>query len=144
MSVVPVAALPLEMGTLAMRRSEKWADQPAGVLASTIAEVDFELAEPVVAVLRAAIDRHDLGYTPSRTPDLAAAFAGFAARRMGWSVDPEQVVPVTDVMIGVASLCRTLTELGDGWAIPPTTSACSECSPPKPPSLTAIRGWIRS
>jgi hypothetical protein len=129
MSFVSVAALPLDMGTLAMRRSEKWADQPAGVLASTIAEMDFELAEPVLAALRAALDRHDLGYTPSRIPGLAAAFAGFAGRRMGWGVDPEQVVPVTDVMIGVASLCRALTEPGDSVAF---------ASPNYPPFLTEL------
>ncbi len=116
MSRGPVAPRPLEMASLVTRRSEKWADQPAGVLASTVAEMDFELAEPVLAVLRAALERHDLGYTPSRTPGLAAAFAGFAGRRMGWNVDPEQVVPVTDVMVGVASLCRVLTEPGDAVA----------------------------
>lgn len=36
---------------------------------------------------------------------------------MGWTVDPGQVVPVTDVTIGVASLCRALTEPGDAVAI---------------------------
>ena len=102
---------------LIVRRSEKWADQPAGVIASTVAEMDFELAAPVLAVLRAALDRHDLGYTPARVSGLAAAFAGFAARRMGWEVDPEQVVPLTDVMVGVASLCRTLTRPGDAVAL---------------------------
>lgn len=81
------------------------ADQPPGVLASTIAEMDFELAEPVLAAFARRSRRHDLGYTPARVPGLAAALAGFAARRMGWDVDPDQVVPVTDVMVGVASVC---------------------------------------
>lgn len=129
MSFAPVAARPLDTATLVRRRSEKWADQPAGVLASTIAEMDFELAEPVVAAVRAALDRHDLGYTPSRIPRLAGAFADFARRRMGWTVDPKQVVPVTDVMIGVASLCRALTEPGDAVAF---------ASPNYPPFLTEL------
>ena len=129
MSLVPAAPRPLEIGSLVTRRSEKWADQPAGVLASTIAEMDFELAEPVLAVLRAALDRHDLGYTPSWVPGLVGAFAGFAGRRMGWTVDPEQVVPVTDVMIGVASLCRALTAPGDAVAF---------ASPNYPPFLTEL------
>jgi len=128
-NVLRTAVSPLAQGSLALRRSEKWADQPPGVLASTVAEMDFELADPVLAVLRAALDRHDLGYTPSRTPGLAAAFAGFAGRRMGWTVDPEQVVPVTDVMIGVASLCRALTEPGDAIAL---------ATPNYPPFLTEL------
>jgi cystathionine beta-lyase len=108
---------PFTSRQLAGRRSEKWADQPAGVIASTVAEMDFEVAEPVVAVLRSALDRHDLGYTPERTSGVATAFAGFAARRMGWDVDPAQVVLVTDVMVGVASLCEALTRPGDTVAL---------------------------
>lgn len=102
----------LDRAVLAVRRSEKWADQGSGVVASTVAEMDFELAEPVLVALRGALDRHDLGYTPSKVPVLAAAFAGFAARRMGWAVDPDQVVPATDVMVAVASLCPALSEPG--------------------------------
>ncbi len=45
-------------------------------------------------------------------PVLASAFVGFAARRMGWDVDPDQVVLATDVMVAVASLCRGLSEPG--------------------------------
>ena len=42
------------------------------------------------------------------------AFAGFAARRLGWDVDVEQVALVTDVMVGIQELVRELTEPGDG------------------------------
>lgn len=102
----------LDRAVLAVRRSEKWVDQRSGVLASTVAEMDFELAQQVSAALRAALDRHDLGYTPSKVPVLASAFVGFAARRMRWDVDPDQVVLATDVMVAVASLCRVLSEPG--------------------------------
>ena len=51
------------LAALAGRRSEKW-DHPPGVLASTVAEMDFPLAPPVAAALHAAVDRHDLGYAP--------------------------------------------------------------------------------
>ena len=47
--------------------------------------------------------------TRRRTPPaLREAFAGFAARRLGWSVDPEQVTLVPDVMAGLIELCRVL------------------------------------
>lgn len=77
--------------------------------------MDFELAPPVLAALSSAIDRHDLGYTPPQTPRLAASFAAFAQRRMRWRVEPEQVTLVTDVMVGVSSLCRVL--VGSGGAV---------------------------
>ena len=64
------------------RRSEKWADHEPGVLAATVAEMDFPLAPPVTETLQAALDRHDLGYAYGITPALADAFTGFARRRL--------------------------------------------------------------
>lgn len=99
---------------LQTRQSEKWAGHASDVLASMVAEMDFELAPPVVAALRSALDRHDLGYTPARTPQLAASFAAFAERRMRWKVDPAQITLMTDVMVAVSSLSRALAS--PGWS----------------------------
>jgi cystathionine beta-lyase len=44
---------------------------------------------------------------------LCEAFAGFAARRLGWTVDPEQVTVVPDVMVGLVELCRRIAEPGE-------------------------------
>ena len=46
-------------------------------------------------------------------------FAGFSERRLGSSVDPEQVTPLNDVVDGLAELVRVLTEPGDGVIINP-------------------------
>jgi cysteine-S-conjugate beta-lyase len=101
---------------LQARRSQKWAGEAGDVVSSTVAEMDFELAPPVLAALRAAIDRHDLGYTPPTTPRLSASFSAFAQRRMRWDVDPGQIMLVTDVMVGVSSLCRALVSPGGAVA----------------------------
>src|SRR5919109_3724789 len=101
-----------DIAALQSRRSEKWSGHHPGVLASTIAEMDFPLAPPVAAVLHAAIDRNDLGYAPATYSRLASAFAGFARRRMNWSVDPAQVTLVPDVMAGLIELCRVLVSPG--------------------------------
>jgi cystathionine beta-lyase len=74
--------------------------------------MDFELAPPVKAVLLDAIERDDLGYV-GRTEGMLDAFAGFAARRLDWDVDVEQVALVTDVMVGIQELVRVLTSPGD-------------------------------
>jgi cystathionine beta-lyase len=105
-----------DLDALHRRRSEKWAIYPPDVLSSTIAEMDFPIAEPVAQALREAIDRNDLGYTPPLSASLQRAFAGFAARRLAWSVDPEQVSVVPDVMLGLLELCRLVAGPGDAIA----------------------------
>src|SRR6266568_2893081 len=66
----------LDLDRLRRRRSEKWRLHPPDVLPAFIAEMDYDLAEPVVAALRAAVDRSDCGYA---TPDgIGETFAAFA------------------------------------------------------------------
>jgi cystathionine beta-lyase len=86
------------------------------VLASTIAEMDYPLAPAVSAALRAAVDRHDLGYATPAPHSLRRGLAGFAARRLGWEIDPEQVTLFPDVMDGLVELCRILVPPGGAVA----------------------------
>ena len=83
------------------------------MLESTVAEMDFPLAPDVTAALHAAVDRHDLGYTPPTASRLPAAFAAFARRQMGWTVDQDQITFVPDVMAGLIELCRSLVGPGE-------------------------------
>jgi cysteine-S-conjugate beta-lyase len=102
-----------DLATLHQRRSEKWSGNDPDVLASTVAEMDFPLASEITAALHAAINRHDLGYTPPAGTQLPAAFASFAGRRLGWTVDQDQITLVPDVMAGLIELCRVLIEPGE-------------------------------
>ncbi len=61
----------------------------------------------------------DLGYAHADVAGLGAAFAGFAARRWGWEVDPGAVVAVPDVLVAVAELLQALTAPGDRVVITP-------------------------
>jgi cystathionine beta-lyase len=107
----------LDLGQLRRRRSEKWRAFPPDVLPAFIAEMDYDLAEPVVAVLRSAIDLGDCGYA---NPTWAGeTFARFAAARHGWAVDPGRVHLVPDVMAGVDAILRLVTEPGDSVVINP-------------------------
>jgi len=101
-----------DLATLYERRSEKWSGPEPDVLPLTVAEMDFPLASEITAALHAAVDRHDLGYTAPAAVRIGAAFAGFAQRRLHWTVDPEQVSLVPDVMAGLIELCRVLIEPG--------------------------------
>lgn len=101
------------------RGSAKWTHYPPDVLPAWVAEMDFELAAPIKAALHDAIDRDDAGYLGARHEGLTEAFVGFAARRLGWAVDPAQVRASTDVMVGVEELLLVLTEPGDGVIVNP-------------------------
>jgi cystathionine beta-lyase len=124
MELLPVA--PLE--TLRDRRSAKWRTHPDDVLPLPVAEMDFDLAPPVAAALREAIDRSDTGY-PAAVPVLGNALAGFAGERWRWDVDPAAVTAVVDVGVGVVELLRVLARPGDPVVI---------CPPVYPPFF----GWV--
>jgi cystathionine beta-lyase len=107
----------LDLDRLRRRRSEKWRLHPPDVLPAFIAEMDYDLAEPVAAALRAAVDLDDCGYA---TPDgVGETFAAFAAARHGWAVDPGRVHLVPDVMAGFDAIVALATEPGDGVVINP-------------------------
>jgi cystathionine beta-lyase len=108
------------LGTLRERRSEKWVLYEPDVLSLTIAEMDFPIAAPIREALIASIDRSDLGYAVPAPETLSAALSAFARRRLNWSIDPEQVTVVPDVMLGLVELCRMLAAPGEavGFATP--------------------------
>ena len=81
----------------------KWGMTPEGVIPAWVAEMDYAVAEPVVAAVREAVDRGALGYPAFELGGgaLGEAYAGFARRHFGQDVDPVQVVPTVDVTAGV-------------------------------------------
>lgn len=103
---------------LRTRTSEKWREYPPDVLPLFVAEMDFELAEPVAEALTAAIRRSDIGYAGAGSA-LPHAFAGFAARRWDWEVDPAHVSTTTDVSVVVVESLRLAIAPGDGVVINP-------------------------
>ncbi len=114
MTELPVRPL----AELRERRSAKWHSYPADVLPLTVAELDFDLAEPIREVLREAIERSDTGYA-APVPELGRALAGFAGRRWNWELDPAGVHAMTDVGVASVELLRMLTEPGDTVVISP-------------------------
>ena len=107
----------LDLDRLRRRRSEKWRLHPPDVLPAFIAEMDYDMAEPVLTALRAAVDLSDCGYATA--DDLGETFAAFAAARHDWAVDPGRVHLVPDVMAGFDVILALATEPGDGVVINP-------------------------
>ena len=111
----------LSLDALRAKRSAKWATYPDDVLPAWVAEMDFPLARPVHDVLQAALDADDCGYP--HPVQLGEAFAGFARKRFGWTVEPGSVLLLPDVMVGVTEVLRAVTGPGDGVVINPPVYA---------------------
>lgn len=108
----------------------KWRQYPADVLPLWVAEMDVELAEPVVAAVTDAMRAGDTGYPPPQgsphtdgagTPGRAAyvqALAQFAEERWGFSgIAAERSALVADVMAGVTEVLRLITAPRDAVVV---------------------------
>lgn len=116
----PIESNPLEQFSLEQlrrRTSEKWRQYPQDVLPLFVAEMDAALAEPVLAAVEHAVRTGDVGYAIGDS--YAEAFQAFAARRWGWSPQPQATRLVPDVMGGVAELLRWNTRRGDAVVLAP-------------------------
>lgn len=94
-----------------MRTSEKWQHYGPDVLPLWVAEMDVPQSEPVIAAVTDAMRRGDTGYPGGH--GYAEAFAGFAADRWGWEVDPGATRMLTDVMIAITDVLKVLSRPGD-------------------------------
>jgi cysteine-S-conjugate beta-lyase len=118
MSPSPVPLPVDDLTVLRRRRSAKWRTHGPDVLPLPVAEMDFPLAPAVRDVLSDAVQRSDTGYSAGAA-ELAEALAGFAADRWGWQVDPEAVVPATDVGVACVEMLRVVCRPGDAVVINP-------------------------
>ncbi len=102
---------------LARRKSHKWREHPPDVLPAFVAEMDFAIAEPIADAVRAALAIGDTGYPYAG--ELGDAFASYAAARLGWTVRPDWVFPIPDVMSGIAEVLIAVTPHGSGVVLNP-------------------------
>lgn len=103
------------LAELSKRCSAKWTTYGPDVLPAFIAELDVELADPIRTALQGAIALGDSGY--SAPAPLTRAFAGFAQRRYGWTIDPRLIITVPDVTVGIVEVLRALTGADEGVVI---------------------------
>ena len=102
---------------LRRRRSWKWTEYPPDVLPAWVAEMDFDLAEPIKDAVREAITAGDCGYP--HPLGFGEVYAAFAAQRFGWAPDRRHVYAVPDVMTGIAEVLQEVTPHGSGVVINP-------------------------
>ena len=102
---------------LRKRQSYKWRTYPEDVLPAFVAEMDFDLAAPIVEAATAALAASDCGY--GHKGALGEAFAAFAAKRLRWSPDPARIYAIPDVMTAIAEVIQAVTPPGSGIVINP-------------------------
>jgi cystathionine beta-lyase len=105
------------LDALRRRRGWKWTEYPPDVIPAWVAEMDFDLAEPIKQAVREAITAGDCGYP--HPLGLGDVYAGFARQRFGWAPDPRRVYAVPDVMTGIAEVLQEVTPHGSGVVINP-------------------------
>ncbi|MGN8552620.1 UNVERIFIED_CONTAM: aminotransferase class I/II-fold pyridoxal phosphate-dependent enzyme [Microbacterium sp. SLM126] len=124
--MTPLQALRLDQ--LRQRSSTKWRKYGDDVLPLFVAETDYPQAPAIHDALTRAVSIGDTGYTPPE-PGVAAAYAGFAERRFGWTVDARRIRTTCDVMMAVVELLRRVTAPGDRVVI---------CPPVYPPFFDVV------
>ena len=105
------------LDVLRRRRSWKWTEYPPDVIPAWVAEMDYDLAEPIKDAVREAITAGDCGYP--HPVGLGEVYARFASQRFGWAPDPGLVFGAPDVMTGIAEVLQEVTPHGSGVVINP-------------------------
>jgi cystathionine beta-lyase len=96
---------------LRARGDLNWSVAPEGVIASWVAEMDYDPCPVVVRAVTASATLGRFGYpSAAALARLRTATAGFALRRLKWQIDPSLVIGTADVMAGVLLALTTLCE----------------------------------
>ncbi|WP_449407287.1 MalY/PatB family protein [Microbacterium maritypicum] len=98
--------------------SRKWSLHP-GRIGAWVAEMDFGVAPEIASAMHRAIDEENLGYlSPALAGDLGRATADWMREEYSWSVDPEHVHPVSDVMAALRVAVEEYAPAGSPVIVP--------------------------
>jgi cysteine-S-conjugate beta-lyase len=126
-----MAPFELSVAELRARPGIKWHRYSEDVLPAWIAEMDFDVAEPIQAATRRLVDQHAYGYDDSDSErPLAEAFAGYMRQRFGWQVGADHVVPMADLVQAQFAAVTAFSARGQGVVLQ---------TPIYPPFINAVR-----
>lgn len=96
----------------------KWSD-PEVAIGAFVAEMDFGIAPAITDALHRAVDEGSFGYFPARiAEDLRVATADRLRSRHGWTVRPDQVFPVPDVIEALKVTIEQFSPAGSKVIVP--------------------------
>lgn len=111
-------AFEMSAAQLRARRNAKWNQYGPDVLPAFVAEMDFHIAAPIQAAIERIVHDRDYGY-PMRDGQKAgqaigSAFAARMKRLYGWELNPDLVVPLSDLVQGTYAPILAFSDPGDG------------------------------
>ena len=92
--------------------SEKWR-YPDDILPMWVADMDFAAPPAVLEAIHRRVDHGVLGYH-HESPTLREAVVSWVAQRYGWEIEPDWIMLLPDVMVGMNLAARALAKPGDG------------------------------
>lgn len=107
----------LDLDRLRRRTSAKWRYYPEDALPLWVAEMDADIAPPIIAAVTDALELGDTGYALGHA--CARSMAGFAVDRWSWTFDPDATANVTDVMTGIVDLVRLVSPADEAIVLTP-------------------------
>ncbi|HWG01829.1 MAG TPA: aminotransferase class I/II-fold pyridoxal phosphate-dependent enzyme [Trebonia sp.] len=109
----------LSIAELRRRGSVKWTKGGPDVIGAFIAEMDFGAAPAIEAALRDSVARSEFGYLPEQAADqLAEVCARWQLARYGWSLSPERVRPIPDVLKALEASVNVFSRPGSPVILP--------------------------
>ncbi|GAB3124013.1 MalY/PatB family protein [Novispirillum itersonii] len=87
------------------------------ILPMWVADMDFRVAPAIISALQAQVDHGVFGYANGADPAYVAAVTGWQARRFGWQVPADWVMPVASVVAALKMVIQTVTRPGDSVLI---------------------------
>lgn len=98
--------------------SRKWSLHP-GRIGAWVAEMDFGVAPEITEAMHRAIDEENLGYlSPPLAAELGEVTAEWMQDEFGWTIDPEHVHPVSDVMAALGVAVTEYAPAGSSVIVP--------------------------
>ena len=125
--------LELDLAELHRRKGSKWSRYPQEILPAWVADMDYPLAPCIEDALLDAVRRGDVGYPPMTT-DIPNVLAARAKQRWNWTLAPERVHLMPDVVQSIELLIELFSSPGDGVLI---------TTPVYPPFLNVTGGMHR-
>lgn len=98
-------------------QSKRWNRYPDGVLPLWVADMDFDLAEPIARALQEHIASYPLVYS-SIGGVHTRSICDYLEKQYSWQVDEQWVVWITGVVPGIYASIRAHVQQGDSVLIP--------------------------